>query len=62
MYIEGELPQVVTNTNGNNGYNGWGDFSWIIGLALIGALFGGNGFGFGNNTVLNHNINSALDS
>lgn len=47
MYIEGELPQVVTNTNGNNGYNGWGDFSWIIGLALIGALFGGNGFGFG---------------
>lgn len=46
MYMEGEIP-VVSTGNGNN--NGWNDWSWIIGLALIGGLFGGNGFGFGNN-------------
>lgn len=47
MYIEGELPNVVTST-GNNGNNGWNDWSWIVALALIGGLFGnGNGFGFG---------------
>lgn len=49
-YFEGEIP-VVTNGNGNN--NGFGDWSWIIGLALVGGLFGngwGNGgFGFGGN-------------
>lgn len=50
MYIEGEVPYV---TNGYNNNNGWGnDWSWIIGLALVGALFGGfggygGGFGFG---------------
>ena len=43
MYIEGEVPNLVTS-NGNN--NGWNDWSWIIGLAVIGAVFGGNGFGF----------------
>lgn len=52
MFIEGEIPNVVT-TNGNNGNNsGFGDWSWIIGLAIIGALFGGfggnGGFGGGN--------------
>ena len=47
MYIEGELPNVVTST-GNNTNNGWNDWSWIVALALIGGLFGnGNGFGFG---------------
>lgn len=49
MYLEGEVPYVSTN-NGNN--NGWNDWSWIIGLALVGGLFGGwggNGFGFGGN-------------
>jgi hypothetical protein len=49
MYIEGEVP-YVGNNNGNN--NGWNDFSWIIGLALVGGLFGGwgnGGFGFGGN-------------
>ncbi len=51
-YMEGEFPTVVygdRNSNGNN--NGMGDWSWIIGLAIIGALFGGfggNGFGGGN--------------
>lgn len=44
-YYEGEINPM----NSNCANNGWGDFSWIIGLALIGALFGGNGFGFGNN-------------
>ena len=46
MYIEGEVPYVGTN----NGNNGWNDWSWIIGLALVGGLFGGwgnGGFGFG---------------
>ena len=44
-YYEGDL--CLTNGNSNNG---WNDFSWIIGLALVGGLFGGwgnGGFGFG---------------
>lgn len=48
MYFEGELP-TVSYGNGNCN-NGWGDWSWIIGLALVGGLFGGwgnSGFGFG---------------
>jgi hypothetical protein len=45
-YFEGEVPVM---TYGNcNGNNGWGDWSWIIGLALVGGLFGNGGFGFGN--------------
>ena len=46
MYIEGEVPYV----GNNNANNGWNDWSWIIGLALVGGLFGGwgnGGFGFG---------------
>jgi hypothetical protein len=49
MYFEGELP-VMNYGNCNNGNNGWNDWSWIIGLALVGGLFGGwgnGGFGFG---------------
>lgn len=49
MYFEGELP-VMTYNGCNNGNNGWNDWSWIIGLALVGGLFGGwgnGGFGFG---------------
>lgn len=49
MYIEGEVP-YVSNGNCNNSNNGWNDWSWIIGLALVGGLFGGwgnGGFGFG---------------
>ena len=45
-YYEGEInPMTSGNCN-----NGWGDWSWIIGLALVGGLFGGwgnGGFGFG---------------
>lgn len=44
-YFEGEVP-VVTSGNYNN--NGWNDWSWIIGLAVVGGIFG-NGWGFGNN-------------
>lgn len=44
-YFEGEVPVM---TYGNNNNNGWGDWSWIIGLALVGGLFGNGGFGFGN--------------
>lgn len=47
LYVEGDVP-YVTNGNCNNGYNnGFGDWSWIIGLALVGGLFGNGGFGFG---------------
>jgi hypothetical protein len=45
-YYEGDL--CLTNGNGYN--NGMGDWTWIIGLALVGGLFGGwgnGGFGFG---------------
>ena len=44
MFIEGEVPYVGTNNNNN----GWNDWSWIIGLAVVGGIFG-NGWGFGNN-------------
>ena len=47
-YFEGEVP-VMSYGNNNNGWNDW---SWIIGLALVGGLFGGwgnGGFGFGGN-------------
>lgn len=51
MYVEGDVPYVANgncNSNGNN--NGFGDWSWIVGLAIIGALFGGfGGNGFGGN-------------
>jgi hypothetical protein len=46
-YYEGDL--CLSNGNSNNGWNDW---SWIIGLALVGGLFGGwgnGGFGFGGN-------------
>lgn len=45
-YYEGEINPVGCNTTNN----GWNDWSWIIGLALVGGLFGGwgnGGFGFG---------------
>lgn len=43
MYVEGDVPCI---TQGNN--NGWNDWSWIIGLAVVGGIFGNGGFGFGN--------------
>ncbi len=46
-YFEGEVPVVTTGNYGNNG--GWNDWSWIIGLAVVGGIFGNGGFGFGNN-------------
>ena len=45
-YYEGQISDI--GCGGNN--NGLGDWSWIIGLALVGGLFGGwgnGGFGFG---------------
>ena len=48
LYVEGDVPYVTNGNCGNN--NGWNDWSWIIGLALVGGLFGGwgnGGFGFG---------------
>lgn len=41
-YYEGSINDI--GCNGNNGLNDW---SWIIGLALVGGLFGNGNFGFG---------------
>lgn len=48
MYVEGDVP-VMSYGNCNNGYgnNSWGGWEGIIGLALVAALFGNGGFGFG---------------
>ena len=49
-YYEGEISPIGCNTSNAN--SGWNDWSWIIGLALVGGLFGGwgnGGFGFGGN-------------
>ena len=32
---------------GNNNNNGWNDWSWIIGLAVVGGIFGNGWGGFG---------------
>ena len=45
-YYEGEIAPMG-NCGANN--NGWNDWSWIIGLAVVGGIFGNGGFGFGNN-------------
>ena len=45
-YFEGEIPVMTTGCNNNNGWNDW---SWIIGLAVVGGIFGNGGFGFGGN-------------
>ena len=48
MYVEGDVPVMSYGNCNSISNNGWGDWSWIVGLAIIGALFGGNGgFGFG---------------
>jgi hypothetical protein len=52
MYFEGEVPVMTYGNCNGNANNGWNDWSWIIGLALVGGLFGGwgnGGFGFGGN-------------
>lgn len=46
-YMEGEFPTVVYGDRNNSNGSWGGDWSWIIGLAIIGALFGNGGFGFG---------------
>jgi hypothetical protein len=46
MYIEGDVPYVTGNGYNNNN-SGWNDWSWIIGLAVVGGIFGNGGFGFG---------------
>ena len=44
-YYEGNISDL--STSGNNNNNGWNDWSWIIGLAVVGGIFGNGGFGFG---------------
>lgn len=58
MYIEGELPNVVTSGNGNGA---WGDdWAWIIILALVFG-WGGNGFGYGSGSGAAENYVLASD-
>lgn len=45
LYVEGDVPYVANGNCNNN--NGWNDWSWIIGLAVVGGIFGNGGFGFG---------------
>ena len=47
MYFEGELPVMTYGNCNNNSNNGWNDWSWIIGLAVVGGIFGNGGWGFG---------------
>lgn len=48
MYIEGDIPNVVTSTNGNGYGNGFfgGDWAWMIVILLIFGWGNGN-YGFG---------------
>ena len=47
-YYEGEISPMGGCYGNNNAFGN--DWSWIIGLALVGGLFGGwGGFGFGGN-------------
>ena len=46
-YYEGEISPMNTSCGYGNG--GWNDWSWIIGLAVVGGIFGNGGFGFGGN-------------
>lgn len=39
-YYEGEVGSMCGN-------NGWNDWSWIIGLAVVGGIFGNGAWGFG---------------
>ena len=41
-YYEGEIGNLCGNNN-----SGWNDWSWIIGLAVVGGIFGNGGWGFG---------------
>lgn len=50
MYIEGDVPSVVTGNNGNSGF-GFGNDAWVL-IILFALIFGwgngNNGFGGGN--------------
>ena len=50
MYIEGDVPSVVTGNNGNSGFGFGNNDAWvlIILFALIFGWNGNNGFGGGN--------------
>lgn len=56
-YYEGEY--LPMGSNCNNG--GWNDWSWIIGLAVVGGIFGNGGWGFGNNGNRNANCATQAD-
>ena len=65
LYVEGDVPYVANGNCGNGYNNGFGDWSWIIGLALVGGLFGGwgnGGFGFGGNRGGNYATQADLSA
>lgn len=53
MYIEGEIPNVVTSNgcynNGNNGFGFGSGWEGLLGLIVVAGLFGGGWGGFGGN-------------
>ena len=49
-YYEGEISPMTSNCNGCSWNNDW---RWIIGLAVVGGIFGNGGFGFGGNNNRN---------
>lgn len=60
LYVEGDVPYVA---NGNGNYNnGWNDWSWIIGLAVVGGIFGNGGFGFGGGNRGNYATQADLSA
>lgn len=49
MYIEGDIPSVVTGNNGNGGFGFGNNDAWVL-IILFALIFGWNGNnGFGNN-------------
>lgn len=54
LYVEGDVPYVANGNCNNN--NGWNDWSWIIGLAVVGGIFGNGGWGFGGGFGGNHGV------
>lgn len=50
MYIEGDVPSVVSGNGNGYGADGFGGWWGIIALIAVAAIFGGNGgFGWGGN-------------
>lgn len=49
MYIEGDVPNVVSGGNGGNGGMGWGGDAWVL-IILFALIFGWGNNGWGGNS------------